>query len=146
MARNKTMKKLKFISATLVGLTLLTSTGQVQASRLSDDQAKQAKLAKIEQAKQVEYEALLAQVKNKTKATKVKKTVKKKRKKVVKKTTKATPSGKINTANTGKIVGNIRSKIYHVPGQSGYRMNSTNAIYFNSEKEAIAAGYRKAKR
>lgn len=144
------MKKLKFISATLVGLTLLTSAGQVQASRLSDDQAKQAKLAKIEQAKQAEYEALLAQVKNKTKATKVKKTVKKtvkkKRKKVVKKITKATPSGKINTANTGKIVGNIRSKIYHVPGQSGYRMNSTNAIYFDSEKEAIAAGYRKAKR
>lgn len=45
-----------------------------------------------------------------------------------------------------KIVGNTRSHIYHVPGQQGYNMNSANAIYFNSEQEAIAAGYRKSKR
>lgn len=46
----------------------------------------------------------------------------------------------------GKIIGNMRSHIYHVPGQAGYHMHSANAIYFNSEQEAINAGYRKAKR
>lgn len=52
----------------------------------------------------------------------------------------------MNTANSGKIVGNRNSKIYHVPGQAGYRMNSANAVYFDSEAEAKAAGYRKALR
>ncbi|WP_297818638.1 DNA-entry nuclease [uncultured Lactobacillus sp.] len=55
-------------------------------------------------------------------------------------------NGDLNTASTGTIVGNSRSHIYHVPGQAGYRMNSANAVYFNSEQEAINAGYRKAKR
>lgn len=50
----------------------------------------------------------------------------------------------MNTADTGKIVGNVNSHIYHVPGQHGYNMNSANAIYFNSEQDAINAGYRKA--
>lgn len=54
--------------------------------------------------------------------------------------------GDMNTASTGRIVGNSRSKIYHVPGQAGYRMNSANAVYFNTEQEAINQGYRKAKR
>lgn len=54
--------------------------------------------------------------------------------------------GDVNTAETRKIVGNRNSKIYHVPGQAGYRMNSANAVYFNSEAEAKAAGYRKALR
>lgn len=54
--------------------------------------------------------------------------------------------GDMNTADSQKIVGNRNSKIYHVPGQAGYRMNSANAVYFNSEQEAINAGYRKAKR
>ena len=52
----------------------------------------------------------------------------------------------MNTAQTGKIVGNHNSKIYHVPGQADYRMNSANAVYFNSEAEAKAAGYRKSLR
>ncbi|MFV4979284.1 Ada metal-binding domain-containing protein [Lactobacillus delbrueckii subsp. lactis] len=52
----------------------------------------------------------------------------------------------MNTADSQKIVGNVNSKIYHVPGQSGYRMNSSNAVYFNSEEEAQRAGYRRAKR
>lgn len=43
----------------------------------------------------------------------------------------------------GLIVGNSRSKIYHTPDQQGYHMNSANAVYFNSEAEAQAAGYRK---
>lgn len=54
--------------------------------------------------------------------------------------------GNMNTAQTGRIVGNSRSHIYHVPGQRGYRMNSANAVYFNSEQAAQAAGYRRALR
>lgn len=54
--------------------------------------------------------------------------------------------GDMNTADSGKIVGNSNSHIYHVPGQAGYRMNSANAVYFDSEQDAINAGYRKAKR
>ena len=54
--------------------------------------------------------------------------------------------GDMNTTDSGKIVGNRNSKIYHVPGQAGYRMNSANAVYFDSEAEAKAAGYRKALR
>lgn len=53
--------------------------------------------------------------------------------------------GDMNTSSSGQIVGNKNSHIYHVPGQRGYNMNSSNAVYFNSEQEAIAAGYRKAK-
>ena len=41
---------------------------------------------------------------------------------------------------------NVNSHIYHVPGQHGYNMNSANAVYFNSEQDAINAGYRKALR
>lgn len=54
--------------------------------------------------------------------------------------------GDLYTANQGTIVGNRNSMIYHVPGQAGYHMNSANAVYFNSEQDAINAGYRKAKR
>ncbi len=54
--------------------------------------------------------------------------------------------GDMNTADSQKIVGNVNSKIYHVPGQAGYHMNSSNAVYFNSEEEAQRAGYRRAKR
>lgn len=54
--------------------------------------------------------------------------------------------GDMSTSDTGTIVGNANSHIYHVPGQAGYRMNSANAVYFHSEQEAIAAGYRRAKR
>lgn len=58
-------------------------------------------------------------------------------------------NGDLNTADAnaqGVIVGNSRSMIYHVPGQRGYKMNSENAVYFNSEAEAQAAGYRKSLR
>lgn len=52
----------------------------------------------------------------------------------------------INTAEQQKIIGNKNSKIYHTPDQAGYNILPKNAVYFNSEQEAIAAGYRKAKR
>ena len=55
-------------------------------------------------------------------------------------------SGQIYTKDQGAIIGNSKSKIYHLPGQAGYHMNSSNAVYFDSEEQAIAAGYHKSKR
>lgn len=46
----------------------------------------------------------------------------------------------------GKIIGNSDSHIYHVPGQASYNIKSSHAVYFNSEQEAINAGYTRAKR
>ncbi len=54
--------------------------------------------------------------------------------------------GDVTTGRAGKIIGNKNSKIYHVPGQAGYHMNSRNAVYFQTEAQAQAAGYRKALR
>ncbi|KRO00061.1 hypothetical protein [Companilactobacillus kimchiensis] len=53
--------------------------------------------------------------------------------------------GDMNTGDTGTVVGNSQSHIYHVPGQRGYNMNSSNAVYFNNEQDAINAGYRRSK-
>ena len=55
-------------------------------------------------------------------------------------------AGKNYTGNSNKIVGNARTHKYHVPGQAGYNMNAANAVYFNSEEEAQAAGYVRSKR
>ncbi|WP_434965662.1 sunset domain-containing protein [Lactobacillus taiwanensis] len=33
-----------------------------------------------------------------------------------------------------------------MPGQAGYNMNSENAVYFDSEEEAQAAGFVRSKR
>lgn len=52
-------------------------------------------------------------------------------------------------ASTGQgiIKGNKNSKIYHLPGQKDYdKISPKNIVYFNSEAEAQAAGYRVAKR
>jgi micrococcal nuclease len=47
----------------------------------------------------------------------------------------------------GKIIGSKKSKIYHLPGQAYYdKVKEENRVYFDSEEEAIKAGYRKAKR
>ncbi|WP_203642286.1 sunset domain-containing protein [Levilactobacillus andaensis] len=54
--------------------------------------------------------------------------------------------GDLDTRKTGKIIGNRNSKIYHTPDQAGYHMNSSNAVYFQTEAQAKAAGYRKALR
>ncbi len=49
--------------------------------------------------------------------------------------------------SVGKIIGNRISKIYHLPDQANYgRLKEENRVYFNSEEEAVRAGYRKAKR
>lgn len=53
------------------------------------------------------------------------------------------------TSTTESIIrGNSKSKIYHCPGQRDYEnmANSEYLVNFNSENEAITAGYRKAKR
>lgn len=57
-----------------------------------------------------------------------------------------TTKGDMETDQQGTIVGNSRTIVYHTPDQQGYRMNSANAVYFNTEAEAQAAGYRKSAR
>jgi micrococcal nuclease len=45
----------------------------------------------------------------------------------------------------GTVIGNIRSHIYHLPGQDGYtKVREKNRIYFSTEKEAQQSGFRKA--
>ena len=47
----------------------------------------------------------------------------------------------------GKIIGNRRSGVFHVPGQASYgRVSEANRVYFDTEEEAVKAGYRRAKR
>lgn len=49
-------------------------------------------------------------------------------------------------AARGRIIGNINSRIYHLPGQSDYgKVREKNRIYFPSEEEAQKAGFRKAR-
>ncbi|ETY75224.1 hypothetical protein [Lactiplantibacillus fabifermentans] len=55
-------------------------------------------------------------------------------------------SGDTDTAQTGRIVGNSRSKIYHVETGHNYHMAGKNAVYFSTEAQAQAAGYRKSYR
>ena len=53
------------------------------------------------------------------------------------------------TADTkeGVIKGNKNSRIYHMPGQRSYnKISKRNVVYFKTEEEAKAAGYRPAKR
>lgn len=60
--------------------------------------------------------------------------------------TNATAKGDMETDQQGTIVGNSRTMVYHTPDQHGYRMSSANAVYFNTEAEAQAAGYRKSEK
>ena len=47
----------------------------------------------------------------------------------------------------GKIIGNIKSRIYHWPGSRSYkRVSMANAEFFDSAADAEAAGYRAAMR
>jgi micrococcal nuclease len=51
-----------------------------------------------------------------------------------------------NSGTRGKIIGNVRSHIYHLPGQYGYdKVAEKNRVYFNTEDDATKAGYRKAR-
>lgn len=51
-----------------------------------------------------------------------------------------------NVSTAGKIIGNSDSKIYHMPYQKTYSIKIKHAVYFNTEQEAINAGYRKSLR
>lgn len=51
-----------------------------------------------------------------------------------------------SSQSTLKVVGNKNSKIFHLPGCSGYdRVSEKNRVYFNSAAEAESGGYRIAK-
>jgi micrococcal nuclease len=51
-----------------------------------------------------------------------------------------------DTAQRGRTIGNIRTEIYHVPGQRYYdSVEEKNRIYFRTEQEAQDAGFRKAR-
>lgn len=77
-----------------------------------------------------------------------------------KNTTDKKPKNTANTNNTsgfntdynadtsyGKIKGNRKSMIYHVPGGAFYnKISQKNVVYFDSESQARAAGYRRAER
>lgn len=46
----------------------------------------------------------------------------------------------------GRVIGNRNSRIYHVPGCRSYdAVAERNRVYFNTEAEAEAAGFRKAR-
>lgn len=44
----------------------------------------------------------------------------------------------------GQIVGNKRTKVYHLPGDKGSLPAPKNSVYFRTERDAIAAGYHAA--
>lgn len=50
------------------------------------------------------------------------------------------------TAQSGKIIGNTKTHIYHTPDQHNYKISPENEVVFNNEQDAINAGYRKALR
>lgn len=52
-----------------------------------------------------------------------------------------------NDSTPGRIKGNKNSKIYHMPDGEYYdSVSDKNAIYFESEEDAISQGYRKSKK
>lgn len=51
----------------------------------------------------------------------------------------------VNAAVEGKVLGNRNSRVFHRPGCPGYRrVSPTNRVYFDSESDAEAAGFRLA--
>lgn len=120
---------------------------KVGIKELSQARAKHKVLVKEESQKQAEYKKLNKKLKaEKKQAAKDIDTAPVASEPVHTRKSGRHHAGNMNTASSRRIVGNGNSKIYHVPGQAGYRMNSKNAVYFNSEQAAINAGYRKAKR
>ena len=121
---------------------------KVGVKRLAQAQSKKDTLDREKKDKEKEYQKLQDQL-TEQKDQEKKEKEQQKQQSVAQEQSNNAPSsnkGDLNTAATGQIVGNSRSHIYHVPGQAGYNMSSKNAVYFNSEQEAIAAGYRKALR
>ncbi|MDY2794767.1 thermonuclease family protein [Peptostreptococcus porci] len=57
----------------------------------------------------------------------------------------STNSKKSSDATSNKIKGNKKSKIYHLPGSKTYsQVSEKNAVYFDTEQDAIDAGYKKS--
>lgn len=75
---------------------------------------------------------------------KVKKTKKTTKKKATKK--KSKKKAKKSSSSKGLIVANKNTKVYHLPSQRKYRMSAKNTVYFKTEAQAKAAGYRKSLR
>ncbi|MDO4911974.1 MAG: DNA/RNA non-specific endonuclease [Lactobacillus sp.] len=63
-----------------------------------------------------------------------------------KRSSKTKSKKQVSSSVKGKIVGNKNTKIYHVPGQFNYKINKSNAVYFQTEAQAQRAGYRKSKK
>jgi hypothetical protein len=45
----------------------------------------------------------------------------------------------------GQIIGNKNTKVYHLPGDKGSLPAEKNRVYFRTERDAMAAGYHRAK-
>ena len=56
--------------------------------------------------------------------------------------------GELAAFEEGCVIGNRRSKKYHLPGSRGYKTarTSKNAVFFKTETDAKKAGYTAAKR
>lgn len=68
------------------------------------------------------------------------------KKEVAKKENKAAQVESKEAIANNKIQGNKNSKIYHVPGGKSYgKVSPQNSVWFDTEDDAVAAGYRKAK-
>lgn len=57
-----------------------------------------------------------------------------------------TDDGMDHTAQTGKVIGDAKTHIYHTEDQHDYKINPKNEVVFDNEQQAIDAGYRKALR
>lgn len=53
-------------------------------------------------------------------------------------------TGKKPESHAGQIIGNKNSKVYHLPGATGNLPAEKNRVYFKTEVEAKAAGFRAA--
>lgn len=57
-----------------------------------------------------------------------------------------TPSAAASAQLGGPIIGNSRSRVYHLPGQATYSVAERSRVYFATEDEARREGYRRAAR
>lgn len=48
--------------------------------------------------------------------------------------------------DSGGVIADVNSHIYHLPGQKKYHIKPENVVHFATEADAQAAGYRRAKR
>ena len=54
--------------------------------------------------------------------------------------------GMDHTAQAGKVIGDVKTHIYHTADQHNYKIKPKNEVVFSNEQDAINAGYRKALR